>query len=508
MSQKSFFKFNEDLLRVKQPVVNRTSAIFYFCHNDNMTTQIHFMNYWLIKRDFVDISCDITLRTMKGEMIYQNSTKIESKGAYIIEIRKLLEDANLTIPEGSIEIEFFSKNDLVISYPAALIRYVGNDWHTLAHSTQRIFSEDSGDSFDRINNIQEAEEGNITIHKDESLEPFFIIHNGEKHLSETNIEIKVTSVDGAEMISVIKNVVWDPYQTRIFQLKDILNYRKILKKNRGTFSVKYKVLGIFPRIIAGCRSSVNGSWSIDHTNFAASDGPVQNDVFDVSQEKEFKNLVFCIPNNFKDKWECFADIYPTYPNDDYDITINKHYSDNSVKSQILKLKKGTMSGFPRIDVSENVNHEIIFNHKEKLPRRFHMGIHYRIGSGNYGFLTDGPIPHSSFATKSKWLPIFDPHNCENFILIANRSLGNEKSENHHAQLKLFNSFDDEPIIKKIKILANQSICLNFKELFPDFDNFMHEKSGWIYMTFDERQRCVIHYASVKNNNSLATCHVF
>jgi hypothetical protein len=506
---KTFFRFSEDILR--DPIeVTRSSTVHYFCHNDNMTTQIHFMNYWLEKRDVVDIKMVLTLRTMEGKTVFQEQTLIKSKGAHIIEISELLKKIfhDKKISEGSIEVEFFSKTNLVISYPASVVRYVGNTWHTLAHSSQRYFSKDSGDNSTRLSEIEEAEEGNITIHNDDNLEPFFIIHNGPKHISQTNIQVKVTSQNGAELLGTIKNIEWLPYQTRLFHLKDILDYRKFLKQNHGMLTVKFDVFGVFPRIIAGHKSKITGSWSIDHTNFAASDGPVLDDRFDVSQNKDFKNLVFCMPNNFKDKWECFADIYPTYPDDDYEVTVNKIKLNGDKNIEHFKLKKSTTSGFPRIRAHEDANYEIIFNHNSKLPRRFHMGIHYKIGSGNYGFLTDGPFPFAHPANRTRWFPVFDSSNCDNFVMLANRVLGSEKSRDLELQFKLFNSFNEEPLIGKYTLLANQAICLNIRELFSELTDFLRGKFGWIYMTGTNPHRCVVHYASVKNQNSLALCHAF
>ena len=509
MSSHSFFKFNEDTLR-DPVVVTRSAAVFYFCHDENMTTQIHFMNYWVEKKKVVDITMRITLRIMSGETIYEKQTKITSQGAHIIELGELLKEAQLTkkISEGSIEIEFFSAENLVIAYPAAIVRYVGNNWHTLSHSTPRYFSKSSGDNELRLSEIQKAEEGNITINNDDEYEPFFIIHNGGKSIPQTNIEINITSSDGTEFYEIIKNIEWIPYQTRIFHVKDFIDYKKFLKKNHGMLTIKYQVCGSFPRMIAGNKSNITGSWSIDHTNFAAIEGPVQNDVFSVSPDKDFKNLVFCIPNNFKDKWECFADIYPTYPDDNYKINVNKIKLNGDTSTKNLTLHKGTPSGFPRIHVSENANYELIFNHNTKLPRRFHMGIHYRIGSGNYGFLTDGPMPASSNPTRTRWWPVLDPHSCKNFVMIANRVLGDEKPKDFELQFKLFNAFNEEPLVGKYLIHSNQTICLNVDELFLGFNNFMHEKSGWIYMTCDDPHRCVVHYASCKNQNSLALCHAF
>jgi len=508
ITKHSFFKFNEDVLR--EPVqILRSSAVFYFIHDGDTTTEIHFMNYWREKKSIVDIEMKITLRELGGKTFFQTSSKIESKGSYILKISELLKQSqfNNKISQGSIEVEFFSKDNMVFAFPAALVRYVGKNWHTLSHTTPRYFSESSGDGIERLSQIQQAEEGNITINNSDEYEPFFIIHNGPKQLSKTNIEIKITALDGTEISETIKDVDWNPYQTRVYSVDDYLDYKKFLKTSRGMLTVKYQVCGVFPRLIGGNKSKKTGSWSIDHSNFAANSGSVLNDVFDVSKNQDSKDLVFCIPNNFKDKWECFADIYPTYPDDDYTILINKIKPNGDVSSESLKLKKHSTNGFPRIQLFDEANYEIIFKHARKLPRRFHMGIHYKTGSGDYGFLTDGPLPISSFPNTTRWWPILDPVNCKNFVMIANRVLGHEKPSDVKLNFKLFNSFDEDPLVSKYHLLANQSVCLNIDELFPRFENYLHKKSGWVYMTSENPFRCVVHYASVKNN-SIAVCHAF
>ena len=35
-------------------------------------------------------------------------------------------------------MEFLSTDDMVISYPAVIVRYIGKNWHTTAHTSQRI----------------------------------------------------------------------------------------------------------------------------------------------------------------------------------------------------------------------------------------------------------------------------------------------------------------------------------------------------------------------------------
>ena len=161
-TSKAFFKHNEPTLNVD---INRSSSVFYFYESSSINTQIHFMNYWLEKRNNKDILLKITLRNMEGIIIYVSEKDIYEIGAHVIHLKDLIStlSKDKKCKEGSIELEFFSKHNLVMPYPALVVRYVGENWHTCAHSTQRNFSIDSGDTNQRINEPSIAEEGNITI---------------------------------------------------------------------------------------------------------------------------------------------------------------------------------------------------------------------------------------------------------------------------------------------------------------------------------------------------------
>ena len=65
---------------------------------------------------------------------------------------------------------------MFIAYPALVVRYIGENWHTVAHSSQRILASSSGDG----TNIKPGLscEGNVSIPAGKGIRPFFIIHNG------------------------------------------------------------------------------------------------------------------------------------------------------------------------------------------------------------------------------------------------------------------------------------------------------------------------------------------
>ena len=63
-----FFAHNTENER-KPREVTRSSAVFYFRCNSFMNTEIHFLNYWIIKRGISDVKQILTLRNLDGKLI-------------------------------------------------------------------------------------------------------------------------------------------------------------------------------------------------------------------------------------------------------------------------------------------------------------------------------------------------------------------------------------------------------------------------------------------------------
>ena len=124
---------------------------------------------------------------MQGALLNTLEEKVENIGSHIKSIKSILNQLKISEKEGSVEMEFFSNDDMFISYPAVVIRYLGTNWHTSAHTSQRIFSKNSGDNKELLSGtLLSAEEGNIAI-SDLDSSPFFIIHNGPIELPSQNI---------------------------------------------------------------------------------------------------------------------------------------------------------------------------------------------------------------------------------------------------------------------------------------------------------------------------------
>lgn len=507
----AFFKHNHENER-GQRIVTRSSAVYYFARRENFRTQLVFMNYWREKRT-ISVTMHLTLRTMAGEVLHRLEQPIEAIGGIVIELNDILDTIGNPVAEGSVELEFVSDQNMAIAYPAAIVRYLGEGWHTVAHASQRYYATTSGDDEAVVGAIQRAQEGNITIHEDQRLEPFLVIHNGPVEVPAHALEVEVLSATGRKLHATSEPIGWAPFETRLVWLRDLIDFRPFLAGERGTFSVEFLIGGIFPRLIGG--NALGGEWSVDHTNFAATDGPAAADVIPFETRAGFKNLVFNLPNNIADHWECFADIYPTFPGEEYHIGVRLLDEAGKVLDEHdVDISRSEGKLFPRIVVDNDLvestggNVELLFNHARELPRRFHTGIHYRVGGGNPGFLTDGPIPHSTAPISTRWFPAFEPTESQNFLLIANRHAGDEAPSPVRYAMRLFNSFGDEPKHAVLELGACESRSVDLAELFEGYAEFLGDRPGWVYMSADRPQRSVLHYASVRGGRSVAVCHAF
>ena len=495
-------------------LVSRTSAVFYFVSApgvDGVRTQIHFLNYWREKSGISALTQRLTLRALDGRTIHVDESRLERRGAQVIEIDSILERLNDSPSEGSVELEFFAERSLGIAFPALVVRYLGRDWHTVAHTSQRFYSEQSGD--DHVGQLHLAEEGNITIHEDPSIEPFFFIHNGPTAVDPRPIEVDLISDGGCRRTLKSEPIGWAPHQTRRLMLRDLVDFRDFLAGNRGTFSMRIALAGVFPRLIGG--QERDGVWSIDHTNFSATTGPVVEDVIPVEEGPDYGELVFNVPNNSAEGWRCFLDVYPTYPADDgYTLEVRSLDLDGEpAASHAFEFGRSGENSFPRIvvdnaDLARSRNLSLSYRHQEFLPRRFHTGIHYQIGNGLPGFLTSGPSPASTGTSRTRWFPVFEEPDSRNYIMMAHLSSGLDEPQAVVFDCLLFNCAGDEPLDAVFRLEAFQQKCVSLIDLFPNATTYLRGGPGWVYLVAKDRQRSIVHYASVRGKDSVAVCHAF
>ena len=149
-----------------------------------------------------------------------------------------------------------------------------------------------------------------------------------------------------------------------------------------------------------------------------------------------------------------------------------------------------------------------FTTSTKYPDDFTWAYIIKSGDGLPGFLTDGPLPYTTPGISTRWLPIFDVDNCENFILMAHRIIDDNDNMDVEFDIELYNSHGTPSLSSNIVLKRNCQICHSIEEIFPDVSDYLMGGPGWLYLVSSQKQRSVIHYASQYGDNSIAVCHAF
>ena len=128
-------EFGEKIDNTRKPIL-RSSAVFPVVRNENYTSRINFLGYWLIKRKIPEVHLLITLRDQIGNTLYRKSKIISSVQAFSITLNSLLNDIQIPKDEnfiGSIETEFFTTQDMVFPYPALVLEYYNDEFNYFCH---------------------------------------------------------------------------------------------------------------------------------------------------------------------------------------------------------------------------------------------------------------------------------------------------------------------------------------------------------------------------------------
>ena len=137
----STLEYGETQEPLRKPIL-RSSGVFPVIKNENFSSRVLFMSYWLLKRNIPEVGIIITLRSNDGKILLRKIQTINSSKAFSIELDSLLHEININSDFlGSLEIEFNTTRDMVFPYPALVLEYFGNDFSTCVHTIERIYND-------------------------------------------------------------------------------------------------------------------------------------------------------------------------------------------------------------------------------------------------------------------------------------------------------------------------------------------------------------------------------
>ena len=486
------------LLNVRKPTL-RSSAIFPFIINDYMNTKILFLGYWLIKRNIKEIKVKIHLRTNTGKLIKKLNMQINQVKAFSLSIKDLIKKKRIKHTLiGSIELEFFSKKDMIFPYPALVVNFEGKDSSTVVHTCGRIFNNKK----DLISNSQKkVPETGIDILPNENFRPFFAFVNGPKKTTKQILGVSIINGDGEKLEKKISINNLLPYETKfVYFLSD--DEKKFLKNKKGTVKIKHNFSSFFPRFVSGNLEKKEYNSTLTHTYYDTSNESGSNTFWNNPKKQIFFDSTVSFPL-FKEK-KSYTElvVYPNFPKWklSFDIEIfNKNgILINKIKN-ILKIEKKLLKPIylninliikkNKIILNSKVNHfiKLIVKGGGKVPTRLKFGLNlgfknkYDIPS-NICF--NAHVPNEKILTKPgtfKWGPLLNKF--QSMFAISNTSNLLKKNKEANILLKFWNEKNKNCLKKKIKINDNGSYWFNLNKE-TKIKRFLGKKTGWVTLESD------------------------
>jgi hypothetical protein len=238
-------------------LILRSSAIFYAINNKKMKTTVSFLNYWILKRD-IKVTVIINLRKMNGALVSREFADFSN--GMVFNYSPKYKDF-----EGSIEIEVFSLENMVIPYAAVMVIYESKESISMVHSYARIYSLHE---IEEKRTISNGRESCWTIRDSQSMRSFCVMHNGSSLQKEQTSRVTITTSANERHYYDIIIPELNAYASHRINLNEEINgISDILKGEAGNASINFELNNSFTRLLVGNERIDNGEFQITHSNF-------------------------------------------------------------------------------------------------------------------------------------------------------------------------------------------------------------------------------------------------
>ena len=467
---KSTQEFGETHSTIKKPIL-RSSGIFPVIQNQHYSSSIHFLGYWLLKRNIPEITLGITLRNADGTTLLQKTEIIDVAKAFSVNLSSLLSEIDFDIKNnflGSIEIEFHSTQDLVFPYPALVLEYHNEKFNTCVHTLGRIYN-DPEDL--KENESFKVPESGFDIHVNDDLSSFLSFVNGPLSNNEGIVQYEVTNSNSEKLTGTFSLGYLRSFETKFIEFRErIPNLSSFLKNNPGSISLKHNFEGFYPRFLVGTRQSSLPSVSFTHSYYDCTSCSDKADFWNRNNDTHNDSSVY-IPLFTKNNEYTNLIIYPNFSPCNFSINL-EFYNKNGEK--IHELPKflhvdTTKSKLHKIDFNEIIskyeNNEIYCSNiicnfeNNKIPSRIKFGLD--VGMRNlksklpcnicFNARMGNPLIENKPGS-FHWAPIFPNRN--SVIAIGNFSTLKDYQRDSEIEMTFFRKEDSSTISKKFTLKAN------------------------------------------------------
>ncbi|QGQ94356.1 hypothetical protein EHS13_05265 [Paenibacillus psychroresistens] len=502
----------------------RSSAIFPIFHLPGISTRICYLGYWMIKRNIKQIHSVVTLRSSEGEIIYRSSNLIEEPKAYRIEITDLLKQIGLDEWIeflGSLEVEFFSIQDMVFPYPAVIVNYYGPTFSSVVHTSQRIFN----DTEDRSSNLEVmVPESGFTIYASEDREPFFTFINGCEQVTNCKLQMQFINHKQETLLHEITIDELPAYQISLIHPSNSLDLITFLDGKPGTAKISFDVKWVFPRIIAGNYQHSINALSVTHTYYDCSEATHTSDYWREA-EPGYHAASLMIPVTIED--DCFTNIYlyPIYSPSEFELDIEIYSAEGDLLGTEYKIQRIISPGREiheiklksiclqlNIDPNQTLVAKIIASpmRGSKLPARIKIGLDYGVNQNGLpcNICKNIEVFNPQLEQKKRsfhWAPVLTDQENSTVWLVNSTQIQNY-TRVADIELTFYREQDTLTMQRKFTVAANGVACIRLNE---DLEllAFFGGEVGW-YTAISANPYATTYYLSQHSSGVVGGDHDF
>lgn len=337
-----------------KPVL-RASSIFPVFQYEGVTSRVLFMGYWFVKRNITALTQVTTLRDAQGVVLLRSISPLTEAKAFRIELSDLLLKAGKNKNEdfeGTIEVEFFSLQNLVFPFPALLVNYYGKDFSTCVHTAQRVYNnyEDM-----QANGETKVPEAGFNVYSTPNLRPFITLLNGPEKCVNSHLHLECFNHQGHILKEHVSLGDLAPYQSKTIFLNELLPLDSFLNNHVGTMRIAFDVKWVFPRLLVGNRQNNPPAMAITHTYYDCTRANSPSDYWYATNDEWYTEalmLPLCAQGNAQTKFY----FYPIYSPSSFSIDLEIYNAKGERVATVPKALHITSpsSSFEFIDAAAHV----------------------------------------------------------------------------------------------------------------------------------------------------------
>lgn len=432
--------------------VLRSSGMFYFRKAPGFRTTVTFMNYWKSKRD-LEVAVFASLRDMKGTLLRREELTWEQ--GHVLNYSPDLEEEKF---EGSVEIEIFSLQNMVIPFAAIIVVYDTDKSVALTHNYARTYSHHE---IEEKRTITDGEESCWTLRDSADTQSFAVIHNGLDPQPPQTLAFRATRDDGSSKDVTVDIPEMSPFSTYRFVPQDHMpELVDFLQDKPGNGALSFKLNKGFTRMLIGNERPQAGDLQITHSNFNYSRH--KTDEVDRPGAKAW----MVMPDGGIDGRR--VRVYP-----DCDVG---HYTMSNPDGSTVEFDTGDIVDHP------TGAGPITFSKSEGgLPTRLVTAIVGDPGEGFLPFELSLGILHENRPPKRMWWAPIPCDETRDGTIIATCYEGlYGKYEGQSVNVRLYSEFNHTVLSADLDADAVERAQkgLNLKEIFPNADEHLAGGLGW------------------------------